>query len=193
MHNILIALREKRGLSVKELANRLGYSHSSIHVAEQGKRITDKLLNAYNKYFYRDFPDKMELTCYHCGNKFTVSDELVLYCPKCCKQKKQWGRGVRIVKEKKEKLPSLNPNPITRDTVMIICMFHLEGQTVKEIASHLMRPEKVIEKILTRAIRDGRYQMYKNMKQAGPVFLPGAFSLGCTKATKKVSIREDKE
>lgn len=188
MHNRLRLLRESRGMTVKELAKRLGYSHSSIHVAEKGKLITTKLLSAYNRYFRRDIPDEISLTCVHCGKEFVSLSGLQLHCSDCTKKKKPMGRGVTI-----EPVSKYNPNPITKDTVMIICMFHLEGQTVKQIASHLMRPEKVIEKILTRAIRDGRYQMYKNMKQAGPVFLPGAFSLGCTKATKKVSIREDKE
>ena len=193
MHNILRELRKKRGLTIKELAKRLDYSYSSIRDAEVGRRISPPLLSAYNRYFRRDFPDDLQLTCFHCKREYLSPDGLSMYCPECYKAQKKCGLGIRIVKEPKEKEVKWNQNPITKDTVMIICMFHLEGQTVKQISSHLMRPEKVVGRLLLRAKRDGRYRMYWEMKHAD-VFYPGAkLSAGCERAYKHKYIKEDIE
>lgn len=187
MHNRLRLLRENRGLTAKELAKRLDYSHSSIHAAEKGKLITTKLLSAYNRYFRRDIPDEISLTCVHCGKEFVSQRGLQLHCSDCARKKKPMGRGVTI-----EPVSKYNPNPITRDTVMIICMFHLEGQTPKQIAKHLMRPVDVVEKLLARAQKNGTYQKYRNMKLLqNDISSCGNFSFTRVKSSKTFTLKED--
>ncbi len=189
LKDILISLREGRNLSQDELAKRLSYSRSTIAAAEKGHMISPSLLSTYNRFFHKEIPASLELICQKCKKTFVSEKGLCLFCKECSKKVKPMGRGLL-----RKKYQNFNSNPITKDTVMIICMFHLEGQTVKEIASHLMRPPEVVAKLLNRAIRDGRYQMYKKMKQSGPFVLPRALAaFGFVKATRKISILEVKE
>ena len=183
----LVSLREGRGLSCEVLAKRLGYKEKTICCAEAGKMITPNLLSAYNTYFRGELAENLELVCERCGAKFTSYRGLALYCTECTPQVKACGRGVAHPKEHK-----YNPNPISRDTVMIICMFHLEGQSVKQIAKLLKRPPKVVEILLRRAIRDGRYRMYETMKKTAPEFFASAKpTFAYQKTCKIMSIRED--
>jgi len=48
----------------------------------------------------------------------------------------------------------LNPNPVTKTTVMCVRTWHTEGNSVAEIAELLMRPKKVIEDILKPDFKD---------------------------------------
>lgn len=161
----LILLRESRGLSREFLAKRLGYKEKTIRLAEQGKMITPNLLATYNTYFRHELSENLELVCERCRKRFVSYSGLALYCKHCTAEVKVCGRGIAHPKPHK-----YNPNPITRDTVMIVCMFHLEGQTVTQIGKLLNRPPDVIAKLLLRAIRDGRYRMYEYLKKSAPVF-----------------------
>ncbi|MBQ7950284.1 MAG: sigma-70 family RNA polymerase sigma factor [Clostridia bacterium] len=187
LNEYLVFLREGRVISREVLAKRLGYKEKTIRFAEAGKMITPNLLSAYNTYFRGELADDLELVCERCGLKFTSYRGLALYCKECAPQVKTCGRGVAHPKEHK-----YNPNPITKDTVMIICMFHLEGQSVKQIARLLKRPPDVVEKLLRRAILDGRYRMYETMKKTAAEFFASAKpTFVYQKACKNMSIEED--
>ncbi len=187
LNEYLIFLRENRGISREVLAKRLGYKEKTIRFAEAGKMITPNLLSAYNTYFRGELAENLELVCERCCEKFTSYQGMALYCKGCSSQVKVCGRGVAHPKEHK-----YNPNPITKDTVMIICMFHLEGQSVKQIAGLLKRPPDVVEKLLRRAIRDGRYQKYEMMKKTAAEFFASAKpTFAYQKTCKIMSIEED--
>ncbi len=166
IEEILISLRKGRGLTQKELAKRLHFSFSVIQCAEKGKGISASLLSAYNRFFRKEIPDHIELTCKICEQSFVWHEELALICPECAKKAKPTGRGY----QPKTNTHQYNPNPVTRDTVMIICMFHIEGQSVKQIARLLNRPEESVDRLLKRAIRNGTYEKYREMKRTAAAF-----------------------
>lgn len=189
LNEYLIFLREKRGLSLEVLAGRLHYSITTIRCVEQGKMITPTVLSAYNRYFRRDIPDELELYCQDCGKQFVSINGLMLFCPECSEKVKPCGRGFI-----KKKVHKYNPNPVTADTVMIICMYHLEGQTVKQIGKLLNRPPELVARLLRRAIRNGTYETYRYTKENAPRdFANSKPTFAFYKFRKKLSIQEDND
>ena len=158
----VVFLRHAAGLSPKELADKLKCSVNTIYAVERGTGITDRMLQRYNRYFRQLIPDDTELECTCCGVRFVSQKGIQLYCPSCNRLRKPIGCGHGISK------PKYNPNPITSDTVMIVCMFTIEGQSIRYIAKELKRPVSTVQKILESAKKNGKFDYYKQLAKYGP-------------------------
>jgi len=66
-------------------------------------------------------------------------------------------RGDIMNKPHKPPKPLFNQSDITDDTIMYACLWHKEGDSIKEIATQFQRPETQIYEIIANAMMSGEY------------------------------------
>ena len=65
----------------------------------------------------------------------------------------------KVVKSGKKKF-ALNPNEPTQTTITLICRYHFEGDSIKDISLQLGRTEEYIKSVLDECISNGNYERY---------------------------------
>ena len=157
-------LRLKRGLTAAELAQKLTISASTVYAAEHGF-YTERVLSLYNRFFEDELSSVM-LACEICGKEFVSENGFQLRCPACTVSVPKYPN--KLVNRNTHSGRKLkNPNPLTALTVQIVCMYHIEGRSVKFIANELMRSRETIRRILYLAKKNGTYERYRQLHLNG--------------------------
>lgn len=61
---------------------------------------------------------------------------------------------------------TINPNPITETTFMLVCKYYFRGDSISKIAYFLMRPQNIVRRILDESMKSGYYYKINKIKEA---------------------------
>ncbi len=98
------------------------------------------------------------LVCTQCKNSYTARKKgQSSLCPDCLQ---------KLKKKKAEERRKLLNRPPTPDTEFLVCIYTYRGDSIKRIATDLIRSPRNVQKILDVAKASGRYEQYIKIYKA---------------------------